>query len=118
MQAPYHTQDGKPPFIMHVPVISTSHITESDGLRLGLCKREVFASEPGGDGSWQMVEFEGLMPGDRSTVVGDDFSDDFRPEHYSPEFREVLAHFARLGYNYVRFDADGDLIVGLPAFDW
>ena len=101
--------------IMQVPVISTRHITAADGAQLALNDpRDSLAVVEGGRGhiiTWDLCKPDFIDS-------PEDFADDFPPDLFSPEFRAVVCAFARLGYCYLRIDADGAEVEGLPVFDW
>ena len=93
--------------IMQMPHLSTAHITAEDGaqLRLNLVRDSLAVIERG---RGHIIHFE-----------PDSIEDDFRSDHgFSREFRDMLHYLARFGFGYVRLDPDGDVIPGLPTFDW
>lgn len=84
-------------WIAHVPVLSTSHISEKTADWLGR-HREWVASYL--DGWWIFVGHEsrvGEMPDD---------------------LRAVLAWAEEHDCNWVRLDSGGDCVEGLPTYDW
>lgn len=86
------------PFVMEVPVINTAHFTreECDALY-----QEAY---------WKTHDDFSVI------LVIEDHESDYA--HMKPETVAVIQHFARLSYPYLRLDPDGDLVEGLPTFDW
>ncbi len=104
----------EPPYRMTIPVVSAMHVQHLDLQSLSDHRpHEVYAH--GSEGYWQMVHLGD--PDEQHTV--EDYEDYFQPSRYTDEFRELLVFFSRLGYTVIRIDGDcGDVITGLPTFDW
>lgn len=118
MNYPHHDdfyfQDPKDPqrqlWLKHVPVISTAHITKEDGAVLersrGGCH---VCGHPLACGVLDVCS-EGaqyLITTDAAVWEAD-----------AGAFKDLLSHFAALGYRWIILDRDGDKIPGLTTFDW
>jgi hypothetical protein len=93
--------------VMRVPVVSSQHVTKEDGARLMAAEqRDVLATLY--DQTGHIVHW------------GDDKSVDaaFPADRFSDAFRALVAHFDAQGYTYLRIDAHGEVVAGLPVFDW
>ena len=94
--------------VMHVPSISTAHITQQDGEHLEeLDDSEVFCHND--DGSTVLIRI--YHEATKETIERDFF-------RYSDAFKQVLLCLHDMGYRYVRFDPDGSIIPGWETFDW
>ncbi len=105
-------------FYMAAPVISTGHIMQSDALLLEDGHHCFPLSEDCGYLVWWGVdatdeELDEDFPAKAEVVRRGEFED-----RYSEAFRHVIRSFRDLGYNYLRFDSDGDTVTGLPVFEW
>jgi hypothetical protein len=89
-------------WIMHVPVVSTAHISPTDDARL---HQDDIGNGP------VMAD---LKPG--WLLLIEDFHDSF--EGYSDTFLHLLETFHDLGFHYLRLDPDGNDIDDLPTFEW
>lgn len=92
----------KPNFwMMQVPVISTLHF----------CQRDLDA----------LYDREAALMSDndgRSVIAYlSDVEEWADTGGVSEDGMRVLRHFAELGYEYLRFDPDGNLVAGLPTFE-
>lgn len=92
-----------PEWIMQAPVISTGHITKELNEELGQYSR---VNAPWGQ---EVVDIEGGW----LLYVGANEATDV-PEVLAPLF----AWTASLGYEWLRLDQDGDVIAGLPTYNW
>ncbi len=104
-------------FYLAAPVISANHIMESDALLLETCEHCFpLSSDCGFLIYWSVGadddELNEDFPATREFITGQ-FEDRF-----SEPFRHVIRSFRDLGYNYLRFDSDGDTVTGLPVFEW
>lgn len=96
-------RSGNKHWQMICPVISNSHLT-----------REAFIS------AVQMDVCCGGGEVDENTMHGCTIVIE-EPEANGegfPEFINVMQQFRHLGYDYLRFDPDGDVVPGLQTFDW
>ena len=95
-------------WIMHLPVVSTAHVTRED--------------MESARHAWTGVLAQKLQDNTGSIVFWSpeetDFDSRFPAEEFSEAFRHLCRHFAALGYTALRLDCDGDEIAGLPVFDW
>ena len=98
---------------MSVPVLSTLHIPAADRAQLALNDpRDWLAMVGTGEG--HILHFDN---GNDYHITGPaDFADDFPPELFTDDFRQLVYTFAALGYSYLRLDTDGDEIPGLSVF--
>lgn len=93
------SKDG--PWVMEVPVLSTTHLTEDDNQRLA-------------DG-----EPAPLFNADAGYILVIEEDPAVELAEFSSAFRALVTALRdHLGYAYVRFDMDGEIIAGLPTFDW
>jgi len=93
--------------VMSVPVVSSQHVTKEDGARLAAAaQRDVLATLY--DQTGHIVHW-----GDDETI-----EDAFPADRFSDAFRALVAHFHSQGYTYLRIDAHGEVVEGLPVFDW
>lgn len=93
--------------VMRVPVVSSQHVTKEDGARLVAAdSRDVLATIY--DQTGHIVHW-----GDDETI-----EDAFPADRFSDAFRALVAHFHAQGYTYLRIDAHGEVVEGLPVFDW
>lgn len=93
--------------VMQVPEASCLNVTEEDGKRLlAADAKDVLATFY--DGTGHIVHW-----GDDSSV-----DDAFPAERWSQAFRDLITHFDRQGYRYLRIDAHAARVAGLPVFDW
>jgi len=91
-------------WLMVVPVISTSHLTVNSfdvAVSLDICR----LTKPAG-----LNDIQGCI-----ICVEDQDPSAFND---CPELQTIIIEFDKLGYYYVRFDPDGDVIDGLPTFNW
>jgi len=89
------------PWIMSVPVISTAHLPADVYQRLAEIMEEAhMATMKGGCGDLLCIDENDL------------------DEKEDPELFAVVSYFRGKGYDYLRFDADGDVIGDLPVWDW
>lgn len=86
----------------HVPVISTGHITKEDG-EIILMEGHPYILDKADDGAW--------------TLVKTSFAH-WQGGGISPDFRELLQHFESRGYPWIILDRDGEIVEGLPTFEW
>lgn len=92
-------------WVMRVPVISTAHITPAVGQELHeLLPGEEFYDTP-------------CMGGAHGSMLYCADTDNL-PEDAPQCLRDVLAWARGEGFDWVRLDADGDSIDGLPEFAW
>ena len=91
-------------WIMHVPVISTGHLTEETA------NTEVTLDFEGPGGLYVVA-----TPGDFMVYNSGHVSED--PE-IPNDLKQVLAWAEANGYEWVRFNADGDRIEELPWYEW
>jgi len=85
-------------------VISTAHITKDDGASLRHHR------------NWRMQdEWSDLLAVPPASEM-DEF--EASSEGFSPEFIALMKLIREKGFEYVRFDADGDVIEGLPTIEW
>ncbi|MEY2152313.1 hypothetical protein AB7849_15515 [Rhodanobacter sp. 115] len=96
---------AKPGWIMTAPVVSTSHLDAETGADLA-------GQTLAGNGNrWGLCVVP--MPTGSLVFVGDDPMDDL------PQcFQDVFAKVKEWEHEWVRLDSDGDIIEGLPTFDW
>ncbi len=87
-----------------VPVLSTLHISRRDCLELYNGNRDDCTALPSGPG--YLV---------RLPTPADPWPDDAWPDF---DGVAVLRHCHRLGYRWIMLDPDGDVIDGIPTFDW
>lgn len=90
-------------WLMHVPVISTGHVSREDSDAL-----------LDGGGSLVMAQLDG---GEGGVILCLDDLEDVE-ENYSLQLFQLLSAFQDLGYDYLRLDPDGDRVKGLRWFDW
>lgn len=86
-------------WIMSVPVITTAHFTQDDADRI--YANAVVASKDG-----QMA------------ILFIDEDDDYKDFGLSTKGIAVLKKFRKLGYHYLRLDADGEKVEGLKTYEW
>ena len=91
-------------WIMQVPVISTSHFPADD------CDL-LFDAQ-----ATCLVGFNDEIP--TAILHLEDFEQNLPLDRLAESSRQVLRHFHDLGYAYLRLDRDGDVVPGLPTFDW
>lgn len=91
-------------WMMHVPVISTGHLTEETA------NTEITPDFEGPGGLCAVP-----TPGGFMTYSCGDVSED--PE-IPDDLKQALVWALELGYDWVRFDADGDRIEELPWYEW
>jgi len=104
LATPAHTQGRH--FLMQVPVISTTHLSQTDCDALE--KDALFVSQPS-----DQFNFGFIIVMDADEPVAEQF------KGFSPATIVLLKALKDLGYYYVRFDGDcGDVIPGLPTFNW
>lgn len=96
-QAPQQKSDA--PWIMTVAVLSTSHMPQEDFATL-LCSTECLGP---------------LMSDIALLLCLDDHTD---IERIDPGTRAAIDFVVSKGYAYLRFDPEGEVIEGLPVFDW
>lgn len=106
---PKHTQRRTDVFVMHVPVISSSHITAQDG--------RILTEAP------EDVEGHLCRLGDTGDILVMDEENknlitEWQQAGLSSAFIDLMLRMRGLGYCYVRIDADGDVLDGLPTFEW
>jgi hypothetical protein len=89
-------------WIMHVPVVSTAHISPADDARL---HQDDIGNAP------VMAD---LNPGWLLSI--DDLAD--FEEGYSDAFLHLIETFHNLGFHYLRLDPDGNDLDDLPTFEW
>ena len=96
-----HAPAQKPdaPWIMAVAVLSTIHMAQEDFATL-LCSNECLG---------------GLMD-DSALLLSLDDHDEIA--EIDPGTRAAIDFIASKGYAYLRFDPNGEVIEGLPVFDW
>jgi hypothetical protein len=92
---------------MRVAVVSSQHITREDGQQLIKADpRDVLAT---------LYESTGhIIHSDDDEPV----EEAFPPDRFSAAFRALVLHFRALGYTYLRIDAHGPVVAGLPTFEW
>lgn len=93
-------------WIMHVPVISTGHLTEETA------NTEITSDFEGPGGLYTLLTGNGFMC----------FFEEPHTDWGAPDFPEDMLRVAvwaeANGYEWVRFDADGDRIEELPWYEW
>lgn len=94
--------------------LSTAHITKADGQLLAEATKDtplVCGVDPRGYGTWLYVP---------TPEVWRDY--DFRSKclaaGYSHDFCNLLQQVSAAGYLYLCLDRDGEVVDGLPQFDW
>lgn len=92
-------------FCMVVPSISTSHIRKEDGEKLLKAEYPVMAII--GDGEGHILSITSLTESLAGVYAG-----------YSEEMVSIVTRLQEEGFNYVRFDCDGDELDTLPKFTW
>ena len=100
------------PWIMQVPVISTSHLpqVEAEAL-LNLDPEDLDNAEP--DDPPLLAHIADRVG---HLFLIEDLDEDALPEF--PHLRAVLLAIKARGYGYARVDAQGELFDDLPQFDW
>lgn len=96
------------PWIMHIPVVSTSHITVEDTeilSELAALNHAIILKEYE-EGCWIDLAHSTSLLGESAV------------EPMSEAFKHIVQVFQEKGYRYLRFDRDGDVIDGLIEFDW
>lgn len=88
-----------------VPVLSTLHISRRDDLDLSADNREDATALPSGGPGYLI----------RLPSPADPWPDDAWPDF---DGVQLLRHCHRLGYRWIMLDPDGDVIDGIPTFDW
>jgi hypothetical protein len=88
-------------WIMHVPTVSTQHISPADNARL---QQDDIGNGP---------VMAALNPGYLLSI--DDLAEF---EGYSDAFLHLLETFHHLGFHHLRLDPDGNLLDDLPQFEW
>lgn len=107
MKYPQHdAPSGEHWWQKRVPVISTSHITEEDGLFLvdSLRYPHPAVIDSYSDGAAFLIRLHGDTGG--------------WPHCVSEEFVRLISGFADSGYSWIILDRDGDVIPDLPTFNW
>lgn len=92
--------------LMEVPVISTAHITKED--------REVLLKADPRD---VIATFYDSMAHIVHSLPDEPINEAFPPDRFSEAFRAMFLHFRKLGFEYVRLDAEGPVIPELPTFN-
>lgn len=87
------------PWVMQVPVISTSHFSQDD---CDLLMEQEFCF---------MYDYDG-----RTAILIIEEPDN--PEELSAEAASLIERFRSLGYKYLRLDPNGDVLEGLPTYEW
>lgn len=95
-----------PMWVMQVPVLSTSHIHQTDSDRY--LEEQDFAAE--------VSEGEGHILSWSSVATPEELAQQF--QDYSPALRHIVATLHEAGFSYVRFDNMGDTVPILPTFEW
>jgi hypothetical protein len=85
---------------MQVPVITTSHFSQAD-CDLLYDRESCFMCDNDGSSVILLIE-----------------EPDNNPEELSAAGAVVLTHFRDLGYVYLRIDCSGEVVEGLPVYDW
>ena len=91
-------------WIMHVPVISTGHLTEATA------NIKITSGFEGPGGLYTIPTPNGFM------VYSDD--DVLEDPEIPDDLKCVLAWAEINGYEWVRFDPDGSTIEELPRYEW
>ena len=101
--------DDRKPWIMQAPVLSTAHLSEEVGEKLA-------QTLPGED----LFGFVCMIGPDGGLVYfGDPDSWIDEPEEKMPACLRDCATWANNeGYEWVRFDSSGDVVEGLPVYEW
>ena len=85
---------------MHIPVVSTAHITKGD------C--DLLENSPA-----DLQVFCNYEEGFIISILEDE-----RLTEFSYAFRSLMDQFRNLGYKWLRLDRDGDILNGLSEHSW
>ena len=112
-----------PSWVMHVPVVSSSHIRRSDAAILDTHPEDVAGflatvlAIGGSNFGWIMeaedAEWNAGLPGCENNSM-----ETWMVTGLSQEFCNLMIWAQQSGYSYLRIDPDGCVIPGMPVFDW